>query len=173
MPQDGNANVLDHAFRHWERSFRAAARSDKCALLLDHMGKLGFLPEPELMLEGTISVVEAVCSYAGIDGRSLDHFLGMQRYDPSQATDARYTLTFDLCGKSYARVLVDSKLETIDLADLLGHPWDDYQVAGYDRIWISHPDWSRLTDEEIQELEEQVADDLLFDYSEDEFELLV
>ena len=166
MPQDGNANVLDHAFRHWERSFRAAARSDKCALLLDHMGKLGFLPEPELMLEGTISVVEAVCSYAGIDGQPLDDFLGMQKYDLSQATNARYAFTFDLCGKSYARVLVNGKLETIDLADLLGHPWDNYEVAGYDRIWISHPDWSALTDEEIRELEEQVADDLLFDYSE-------
>ena len=159
---------MSREFRRWEKSFRAAARSDNCALLLNHMGKLGFLPEPELMLEGTISVIAAVLAYARIEGQLIDQFLNLQKYAPSQATDARYSFTFDLCGKSYARVLVNSKLETIDLADLLNHPWFDYEVAGYHRIWISHTDWSHLTNEELQQLEDYVTDDLLFDYAEDE-----
>jgi hypothetical protein len=45
--------------------------------------------------------------------------------------------------------LVDRGLKTVDLADLLGHPWEDYEVAGYSRIWISHPDWTSLTSEEL------------------------
>lgn len=160
--------MLSRAFHNWERSFRAAARSDNYALLLDHMGKLGFLPEPELMLEGTISVIAAILAYASMDGRPFNEFLKLQNYDPSQATDARYAFTFGLCGKSYARVLVNGKSETIDLADLFNHPWDDYKVAGYDRIWISHPDWSHLTNKELRQLEDHVTNDLLFDYEEDE-----
>jgi hypothetical protein len=167
-PMTSNEEVLTCEFHRWRRSFKAAAHSDNYALLLDHMIKLGFPPEPKLMLEGTISVMAAVLAYARIDGHPFDQFLELQKYDPSQATDARYTFTFDLCGKSYARILVNSKLETIDLADLFNHPWDDYKVAGYDRIWISHPDWSHLANEELQQLEEYWTEDLLFDYSEDE-----
>lgn len=167
-PLTANEEALTREFHRWRRSFRAAARSDNHALLLDHMGKLGFLPEPELMLEGTISVILAILAYAKMDGQQFDQFLELQKYDPSQSIDARYAFTFDLCGKSYARVLVNSKLETIDLADLLNHPWFDYEVAGYHRIWISHTDWSRLTNEELRQLEDYVTDDLLFDYAEDE-----
>ena len=161
--------MLDRAFHRWERSFRAAARSDNYSLFRDHMKRLGLPDEPKLIVEGTIAVVQAILAYATcLDGQPFEPFLEMQKYNPSQATDARYTLTFDLCGKSYARILVNSKLETIDLADLLNHPWDDYEVAGYGRIWISHPDWTRLTSEELKQLEDDVTSDLLFDYGVDE-----
>ena len=120
------------------------------------------------MVEGTIRVVEAILAYASVDGQPCEPFLEKQKYNPSQATDASYALTFDLCGRAYARVLVDRELKSVDLADLLGHPWEDYEVAGFTRIWISNPDWSGLTSEELKQLEDDVTSDLLFDYGVDE-----
>ncbi|MFH1087415.1 MAG: hypothetical protein V1737_02360 [Chloroflexota bacterium] len=120
------------------------------------------------MLEGTIRVVQAISVYANLDGISLGRFLNMQRYNPSEAPDARYAFTFDLGGKAFARVLADSKLVLPDLADLYNHPWLEYKVAGYQRIWISHPDWSHLTSGELKQLENEVTEDLRYDYSEDE-----
>jgi len=143
----------------WERSFQAAARSDNYALLCDHMGKLGLLPEPELMIEGTITVVVDCLTLDAIVDRP---FLEMQQYDPAQATNARYAFTFDFdhYERSYGRLLVNSRLENMDLADLFD--------LGYSRIWISHPDWSPLTNEELQQLKDDVTSDLLHDYGEDE-----
>ncbi|MFC1937120.1 hypothetical protein ACFLWY_01010 [Chloroflexota bacterium] len=100
----------------------------------------------------------------------MEPFLNMQQYNPSEAPDARYIFTFDICGKAFARVLADSKHVLPDLADLFGYPWKDYRVAGYESIWISHSDWSFLTSEELQQLEADVTDDLLFDYSADELD---
>ena len=160
--------MLSRAFHRWERSFRADARSDNYAVFRDHMNRLGLPDEPKLMVEGTIRVVEAILAYSSIDGQPSELFLERQKYNPSQATDACYALTFDLCGRAYARVLVDRELKSVDLADLLGHPWEDYEVAGFTRIWISNPDWTGLTSEELKQLEDAVTDDLLFDYSEDE-----
>jgi hypothetical protein len=169
LDRDARIRMLGRAFHRWERSFRAAARSDNYALFRDHMKRLGLPAEPKLLVEGTIPVVQAILAYASIiDGQPFEPFLKMQKYNPSQATDACYALTFDLGGRAYARILVDRGLKTVDLADLLGHPWEDYEVAGYTRIWISHPDWTRLTSEELKQLEDDVTDDLLFDYSEDE-----
>ena len=133
------------------------------------MRRLSLPEKPELMLEGTIRVIQAILAFASLDGRPLGRFLDMQQYNSSEAPDARYAFTFDLCGKAFARVLVNSLQETLlDLADLYGYPWDDYKVAGYQSIWISHPNWSRLTGRELKQLESEVTDDLRFDYSEDE-----
>ncbi len=155
-------------YRSWEKRLRAEARSDSYALFRDHMRKLGLPEKPKLMLDGTILVMQAISAYASMDGIPLGPFLNMQRYNPSEAPDARYVLTFDLYGKSFARVLADSKLVMPDLADLYNHPWYDYKVVGYLCFWISHPDWSPLTNVEIEQLESAVTADLRFDYSEDE-----
>ena len=157
-------------YRSWEKRLRAAASSDSYALFRDHMRRLSLPEKPELMLEGTIRVVQAILAYATLDGQPLGRFLNMQGYNPCEAPDARYAFTFDLCGKAFARVMVNSKLETLDLADLYNHPWFDYEVAGYQRIWISHPDWSRLTSVELEQLKSEVTDDLRFDYLEDELD---
>ena len=154
--------------RSWEKRLRAEARSDSYALFHDHMRRLGLPEKPKLMLDGTIRVIQAISAYASMDGIALDPFLNMQRYNPSEAPDARYVLTFDLYGKSFARVLADSKLFLPDLADLYNHPWYDYKVVGYRCLWISHPDWSPLTNVELEQLESAVTADLRFDYSEDE-----
>lgn len=114
------------------------------------------------------------CSlYAALQGqeeRFLD-FLRLQRYDPGKAPGARFALTFDIHGKSYARVLVDPKMSGPDLADLYGHPWDKYRRVGYDGIWITRADWRELTKKDKRFLEGQVRYDIRFDYSEDEVDL--
>jgi hypothetical protein len=152
----------------WEKRLRESARSDSYALFRGHMQRLGLPEKPKLMLDGTIHVIQAISAYASIDGIALAPFLDMQRYNPCEAPGASYVLTFDLYEKSYARVLADSKLFLPDLADLYNHPWYDYKVVGYWCFWISHPDWSPLTDAEIEQLESAVTADLRFDYCEDE-----
>ena len=74
-------------------------------------------------------------------------------------------------GKPSAGVLVETKVQTLDLADLYGSPWSDYEVVGFHYLWISHPDWTNLTNEELQQLEDEVTNDLRFDYAEDELDL--
>lgn len=156
----------------WERTFRAAAEADDCAIFRDHLRRLELPDEPLLLLEGTIHFVVMWSAYFSLDHReSFAPQLQMQTYDPAQATEVRYAFTFDLQGKAYARVLVDAKFRHLDLADMLGVPWREYGVAGYSDFWISHLDWSPLTFEERCELEEEVNDDLLFDYSENELDI--
>lgn len=165
----------------WEQDFRTAARADDCAMFREHLGRLsprehlGRLlrpDEPQLMLEATIRIVRMCSAYATVDNRAEEfgHFLNMQKYNPAEATDARYVFTFDLWGKAFARVLVETKVQTLDLADLYGSPWSDYEVVGFHYLWISHPDWTNLTNEELRQLEDEVTNDLRFDYAEDELE---
>jgi hypothetical protein len=155
-------------YHSWEKRLRAAARSDSYALFRGHMRRLGLPEKPRLMLDGTIRVMQAILAYASMDGLPLIPFMNMQQYNPSEAPDARYILTFDLFGKAFARVSADSKLFLPDLADLYNHPWYDYKVVGYQCLWISHPDWSPLTGAELEQLESAVTADLRFDYTEDE-----
>jgi hypothetical protein len=107
-----------------------------------------------------------------MDGRdkAVGQLLRMQTYNPDEATDARYVLTFDIFRKAFARILVDATLQPLDLADMYGSPWDDYKRVGFDSFWISHPDWSYLTKRETKKLEKQVTYDLRFDYTDDELE---
>ena len=103
-------------------------------------------------------------------GKAVRHILRMQTYNPAEATDARYVLTFDIFGKAFGRILVDATLQPLDLADMYGSSWDDYKRVGFDSFWISRPDWSCLTKREVKKLEEQVTYDLRFDYTDDELE---
>ncbi len=165
----------------WEQDFRTAARADDCAMFREHLerlspqehlGQLLRADEPQLMLEATIRIVRMCSAYATVDDRAEEfgRFLNMQKYNPSEATDARYVFTFDLWGKAFARVLVETKVQTLDLADLYGSPWSDYEVVGFHHLWISHPDWTNLTKDELLHLEDEVTNDLRFDYAEDELD---
>lgn len=154
--------------QRWEREFRKAAEADEYALLRDHLCRLELPDNPELLLEGTIQVVIACEAYASIDGQSFAAFLKMQTYDPSDAVDAKYALTFDLCGKAFGRVLVPTKSAIPDLADLYNHPWQDYEVCGYHSICISRIDGRKLGKRELARLEKAVTYDLRYDYSESE-----
>jgi hypothetical protein len=128
---------------------------------------------PKSFLVHTIDAVSAVIAYAdieSIDKKYVKKFLSMQEYDSSKAKDASYLLSFDL-GKGIARILTDKSMTLPDLADLYGHPWNRIRSVGYCRIWVSHPDWSPLTDAEFKFLERKITEDIRYNYSEDELEL--
>lgn len=162
--------TLIRALQEWAEEIRAVARADKLSVFRDHLKRLGLPDKPKLLLEGTVQIVSFCAVYAAIDGqeeRFID-FLNLQKYDPSKAPGARYAFTFDVIGKTYARVLVDAEVNVLDLADLYNHPWMKYRVVGYHSIWITRTDWAELTKKEKKYLEEQVEYDLRFDYAEDE-----
>lgn len=155
----------------WERRFRSAAAADGGALLREHLRRLDLPDEPERLLEGTIRLVQVWAAYKDLDSDDFATLLDMQTYDARQASDARYACTFDLHRAAYARVVVETKVGCLDLADLYGHPWRDYRAVGFRRLWISHPDWSPLTSDERQQLQQEVSDDLYFDYTEEELDV--
>jgi len=163
-------NLKTERFKTWDKYLRSAAKSDNYALFRNYVNKIGLSTEPKLMLNATIRLVEAISIYANLDGIQFDEFMNMQLYNPIEASNACYCFTFDIYGKACARVLADSNLILPDLADLYNHPWVDYDVVGYQSVRISHPDWSCLNSRDIKLLEDEVSDDLRFDYSEDELD---
>ena len=94
-------------FEQWEHEFRNAAEADNLALFRDHLQKLELPDEPEALLNGTIQLVGACCAYASLDGQAFENFLLMQKYRPDDVDDAKYTFTFDLCGKAFGREVWD------------------------------------------------------------------
>lgn len=162
------ANTGKTGFTEWERSFRAAAKNDKCRILRAHLKQLELPEKPALLLEGTILFVQACIAYLMLDNRPFDEFLTQQQYDPASVTGAPYLATFDICDKAFARITVPASLGSVDLADLYGMPWDAYRVVGYRDIWISRVDGEGLSDDEMDSFEKVVTDDLRFDYGEDE-----
>ncbi len=159
-----------NALNQWIRDFRKAAKADKLALFRNHLKRLGLPDEPELLLQGTVEAVTACCAYLNVDQRPFDKFLAMQRYTPADAPDAWYSLTFDLCGKGYARLLAPRKkmLFEIDLADLYEHPWMPFKVCGYSTFWVARLDGAALGVTELEMIEKEVTKDLRYDYPEDE-----
>lgn len=155
--------MAELTLKRWEREFRRDAKADKLAIFADHLRSLDLQVKPELMLEGTIRLVEMCCVYYSVDGRSFAPFLEMQSYDPARSGAAKYAFTFDLGRGAFARALVERKMAVIDLADLYSHPW-----SSYSRFWITRTDGIELTNEELVKLEEEVTNDLRYDYSEDE-----
>jgi hypothetical protein len=103
-------------------------------------------------------------------GGSVTDFLDSQRYDPSTADDATYAVTFDVCGRGFAKVLADTRLRTLDLADLYGMPWDRFQCVGFTSFWVSRIDGVNLSVAELERLEQDITKDLQFDYGEDELD---
>ena len=96
----------------------------------------------------------------------------MQHYDPANSTNARYAFTFDISGKSYARVLVEPGFKTLDLADLYNHPWEDYETVGFGSLHVTRTDWSGLSSGELRQLEDDVTADIRYDYCEEEVDIL-
>jgi hypothetical protein len=77
-------------------------------------------------------------------------------------------VTFDIHGKAFARLTLPESLRPLDLADLYGTPWDQYERVGFSDFWISRVDGQDLSPLEIAEFENTVESDLRFDYGEDE-----
>jgi hypothetical protein len=154
----------------WARNYRAAAKKDKMVALQDHLRELGLKVKPQLLLDGTIQVVQACSAYMSIDRQSYAPFLAMQTYDPARSSGAIYAFTFSLYDKAFARVLLAGDLGGLDLADLYGHPWQKYKICGYDHFLITRVDRKAITKREEAKLERQVTSDLRFDYSGDELD---
>ena len=174
MVDDGDDDEVDgdSDLGAWARTFRAAAEADDYAIFRDHLRRLELPDEPLLLLEGTIHFVVMWSAFFSLDRtESFARLLRMQTYDPAQATEAHYAFTFDLCGKAYARVLVDTKYGNLDLADMNEAPWNEYRVAGYRGFWVSHLDWSPLTQGEREQLEQEIEGDLYYDYSRQELQV--
>jgi hypothetical protein len=163
-------NTADTRLDAWEQQFRAAAQADRYAALRAHLRRLELPSKPRVLLEGTIRVVRMCAAYATIDDRdqAFHRFLDRQRYDPSDAAGARYVFTFDLYDKAFARVLATTQDTVLDLADLYSSPWNDYEIVGFHRLWISRLNDTKLTRKDIRDLKREITDDLRFDYSEDE-----
>lgn len=162
--------MSEQTLQRWEREFRGAAKADKLVALRNHLRRLNLRAKPELLLEGTIQVVQACSAYMKLDGRSYAAFLAMQTYDPVRPPCAKYAFIFSLCGKAFARVLVARDLGDLELADLYGHPWQKYKICGFDHFWVMRADGTALKRRELVKLERQVTADLRFDYSEDELD---
>ena len=155
--------------KRWEREFRMAAEADKYTLLRDHLHKLGLPSDAETSVEATVGVVQACAAYSSLDGQAIDDFLAMQKYDPKEARDATYAFTFDISGKAYARILVRTiHGPGLDLADIYGHPWEDYEVCGYCGFWVSRTDGMAMSRRDLQQIEKEVIEDLRYDFGEDE-----
>jgi hypothetical protein len=155
-------------FLDWVREFRKDAAADKLALFQEHLEKLGLPGKPRDLLKGTILAVCACCAYGSMDGRSFEAFLSMQKYNSDEAPKAKYAYTFRGSNKFMARILTPKKKQFLDLADLYEHPWHEYKICGYSGILISRTDGKNLNAREKANLEEQVTNDLLYDYSEEE-----
>ena len=141
MDEQDEYDEIEKLRQTWEKEFRAAAAADGLAIFSDHLRRLA-LPDDDtdLMLEGTIKLVQLTSAYAG-DEDELAMFLAMNTYDPAESVGARHAYTFDLNGRGvYARVLLQEKEAVLDLADLFEQYWADFHAEGFRCIWVSHPD---------------------------------
>ncbi len=125
------------------------------------------------MLEGTIRLVRICSGYAALDrrGKGFGEFLTMQTYDPAKTNGAQYAYTFDIFRMAFARILVGANEGILDLADIYGSPWHEYEVVGFDCLWVSRPDWSPLSKGEAVEIETTITEDFRFDYTDDEIDI--
>ena len=155
-------------YSNWERTFRSDAQSDNCQVFRAHLERLELPDEPALLLEGTILFVRSCVAFLMMDGRPLGNFLTHQRYDPALVTDAPYLVTFDVCGRAYARITMPKSFIQLDFADLYDTPWEQYERVGYHQFWISRADKQDLNPDELSEFVDVITKDLRFDNAEEE-----
>ncbi len=153
--------------QRWEQDFRADFAHDGGARFEPLIQRFGIQADAQEMLEGTVDFVTACAAFASMDVVEIGALLADQRYD-TQASAATYAMTFDLFGRSSARMLVRPDMKSIDLADLYEYPWERLRMAGYGDFWVSRLDGEDLSKEEIEDLDRVVSQDIWFDCGEDE-----
>ncbi len=156
------------AFRKWANRFRCEAVIDSAALLRQHLQRIGLPDEPEKLVEGTILCVKVAGAYSENEGRTIKEFLSQQSYRPTLDPDSCYSFTFNLRGQTYARIITPLKDKTLDLADLYGHPWNQFKMCGYSEIRIARLDDTPLSEAEYGNIEKTITDDIFFDFTDDE-----
>lgn len=172
MPQD--------LLMEWEARYRLEATADGYARLDTFLEGLEGAGVPvsntaSRLVDGTVLVMRACWAYWDLDGRTSGarRFLQAQRYPDGVSDLTGYVLTFDLYGTALAKVAIPEGpiLADIDLADLYAHPWHPYRLVGYNRLYITHADWSEITASELRELESQVLQDIRYDFTDEEVDL--
>lgn len=163
-------DVAAHKFAAWETSFRSAAKADGFAVLAEHLRRFDLRIDPSELVQGTIDFVAACAAFDAIDGHPGSTLLDLQAYDPNASARATYAVTFDVVGRSAARVLTAVDLGGLDFADLYGMPWNRHRVVGYSGFFVSRVDGAEMSAPELQALEKRVTSDLRFDYGEDEID---
>ena len=173
--------MSEDLIKDWIKRFRSDSVSDGQHLLDDHMGRLSEAVDvPQAiptLVEGTIQVVVACCSYwsiGSVDPERIGQFLNFQKYSLWDRQASGYVLTFDLHPKAYGSIRVEdvSMLRGyVDLADLYGHPWWEYERVGYGKVHITRSDWDELSETELDQINSQVTEDIRWDYSEDELDM--
>ncbi|MFA5078870.1 MAG: hypothetical protein WC541_05225 [Dehalococcoidia bacterium] len=161
-----------NTFSLWANRFRRDAVKDSMSLLRDHLHLIGQPDEPEKLIDGTIMIMSACCAYLQIDWRSMDDVLDMQAYRPDRDGDSPYSLTFNLFDRAFGRVFAPRDIKCLDLADLHDFPWHDFKMCGYYDCRVARLDNKALSRPEIEEIENAITDDIRFDYSEEEVEIL-
>ena len=161
-----------NTFSRWANRFRRDAVKDNMELARDHLQRIGLPDEPEKLIDGTVMFMTACCAYLQIDGRSMDEVLDIQAYHPDLDTDSYYSLTFNLFDRAFGRVIAPRDIKCLDLADLHDFPWNDFKMCGYYDFRVARLDYKALSDPEMEEIENAITDDIRFDYSEEEVELL-
>lgn len=163
--------MTQDAFSRWANRFRRDAMKDDMALLRKHLQRIGLPDEPEKLLDGTIMYMSGCCAYLNIDGRPFEDFLAAQRYRPDADADVQHFFTFNLREKTFGRIATPLYPHYVDLADLYGHPWNDFRMCGYSDLRVVRIDDDNMSAEECDELEKVITDDLLFDYTEEEIDI--
>lgn len=156
------------AFRKWANRFRCEAVIDSAALLRQHLQRIGLPDEPSKLIEGTILCVNVAGAYSRNEGRAMKEFLSQQSYRPTLDPNTYYSFTFNLRQHTFARIITPLEAKTLDLADLYGHQWKEFQMCGYSEIRVARLDDTPLSKAEYDQIENTITDDIFFDYTDDE-----
>ena len=163
--------ATQNALARWEEAFRSDVKSDGYQILQQHLRNLSLTCDIGPLLDGTILFIRMSAEYLALDNQRLSELLEQQNYNRTNAVDAPYLQTFNICEEAYARISISASLKAIDLADLYGTPWNNYRVVGYSTIWISRADGEPLGPKEMSDFKKAVGNDLRFDYAESELDL--
>jgi hypothetical protein len=156
------------AFGKWANRFRCEAVIDSAALLRRHLQRIGLPDEPEKLVEGTILCVNVAGAYSAIEGRSIKEFLSQQSYRPTMDPNTYFSFTFNLRQHTFARIITPLEAKPLDLADLYGHPWNQFKMCGYSEIRVARLDDADLSEAEYELIEATITDDIFFDFTDDE-----
>jgi hypothetical protein len=141
---------------------------DSASLLRKHLQRIGLPDEPEKLVEGTILCVNVGGAYSENEGQTIKEFLSQQSYRPTLDPNSYYSFTLNLRGHTFARIITPLKDKTLDLADLYGHPWNQFKMCGYSEIRIARLDDTPLSEAEYDQIEKTITDDIFFDFTDDE-----
>lgn len=161
-------DAAGHKFDAWRKSFRRAAEADGHAGFAEHLSRFNLSIDPSKLVQGTVDFLAACAAFEAVDGRAGSTLLELQTYDPKASAGARYVITFDVFGRSAARLLTAADLGGLDFADLYGMPWNRHRVVGYSGFFVSRVDGAEMSVPELEAIERRVTVDLRFDYREDE-----